>query len=281
MSINLNGNIAHKGSNLLEQWSRGFYFGDGLFESIRMFDGFVPFLHLHWARLETGMRMLGFDVPENWSFDFFEKEIIKIARVNARVKITVWRSPGGLFFPTDNSPNFMVTSTPLTSNNFNWYGDGLHLALCTSVQLPIDTLSGLKTLGGTRYVLAAIEARAKGVDDVILLNAHGHVCETSSGSLFWIKDDIVYMPSPKDGQVLGTFQNVVVHLLQSEGIQMVSKSTTFAELMAADEVFLTNAIHGIRPVRFLEGTEFRSTKTITFFNLTVALINAVLFKKMR
>jgi branched-chain amino acid aminotransferase len=279
MSNNLNGNISRSTSDSFDQFSRGFFYGDGLFESIRVFDGIVPFIHLHWERLEKGMRLLGFNIPSDWSGDFFRNEILKITSGNARVKISVWRSPGGLYHPTDQTPNFLITANPLDSNCFKWLDDGLNIGQCTSVKLPIDTLSGLKVLGGTRYVMAAIEAHAKGFDDVMLSNTDGHVCETSSNNIFWIKKGVLYVPLPKDGHVLGIFQNHFTAILQAEGIEMVAKSTTFAALQEADEVFLTNAIHGIQWVRLLEGTVLKCEKTIMFFNLTVSHLNRILLQK--
>jgi branched-subunit amino acid aminotransferase/4-amino-4-deoxychorismate lyase len=121
MSNNLNGNISRSTSDSFDQFSRGFFYGDGLFESIRVFDGIVPFIHLHWERLEKGMRLLGFNIPSDWSGDFFRNEILKITSGNARVKISVWRSPGGLYHPTDQTRIFSsqpTRSIPIASNGW-------------------------------------------------------------------------------------------------------------------------------------------------------------------
>lgn len=249
--------------------SRAIFYGDGLFETIRVFRGKIPFMPLHWERLANGLSILGFEIPPEWSAIFFEKEILRVAQANARVRISVWRAPGGFYAPTDNTPNFLITATPMESDVFNWQETGLTIRLSERVRLPIDALSGLKTLGGVRYVAAAMEARAKGVDDVIVLNERGQICETSNSNIFWIKGETVYAPSPTDGQVSGTFQKILSGVLRSEGIQMVEKPTTFAELLEAEEVFLTNAIQGIRWVRLLEGKDMDCHKTKYFNELTV------------
>ncbi|MBL7825959.1 MAG: aminotransferase class IV [Saprospiraceae bacterium] len=268
-SMNFNGELYDSHPAFPEISSRAMLYGDGLFESIRMFEGKLPFLHLHWERLLTGMNMLGFQTPAHWNLAFFEQEIKKTTIGNARIRFVVWRSPGGLYFPQDNQPNFLITATPLESNVFSWHENGLIIRLSERVRLPLDSFSGLKTLGATRYVVAAQEARAKGSDDVIVLNALGNVSEASGSNLLWIKNRSVFAPSATDGQVTGTFQKILYEVLRREGLSIVEKPSTFAELMDADEVMLTNAISGIRWVRILEGKEFTCENIYHFNKLTV------------
>jgi len=279
LSMNLNSTLLDTMPAHFEQLSRGFLYGDGLFETIRVFRGRVPFMHLHWARLEAGLKVLGFEVPAFWSADFFVQEILRTVRGNARVRISVWRAPGGLFFPTDNRPNFLITATALESDVFVWQETGLAVRHCLGVQLAIDALSGLKTLGGTRYVAAAMEARSAGVDDVVISNALGHVSEASSSNIFWIKGDTVFSPERTAGQVSGTFQQLLSAVLQQQGTVIVEKACTFADLLEADELFLTNAIQGIRWVQFLEGKELTCEKSIYFNKLTVKYLEAILNQK--
>jgi branched-chain amino acid aminotransferase len=121
-----------------------------------------------------------------------------------------------------------------------------------------------------------MEARAMGVDDVIVLNQRGQIGEASSSNVLWIKGETLYAPSPSDGQVTGTFQKILFDILRTEGITVVEKPSTFAELLAADEVFLTNAIQGIRWVQFLEGVEFNCSKSAYFNNLVVKHLERIL-----
>ncbi len=274
--MNLNSNLRETLPEPLELASRGFFYGDGLFETIRVFRGRVPFMHLHWARLETGLKVLGFEVPAFWSAVFFEAEILRTVERNARVRLIVWRSPGGFWGPTDNSPNFLITAAALESDVFVWQEAGLHVRQCAGVQLPLDALSGLKTLGGTRYVAAALEARRLGADEVIITNARGHVCEAGSSNLFWIKGGTVFSPPQSSGQVSGTFQRILSRVLEHEGISIEEKACTFADLFEAEEVFLTNAIQGIRWVRFLEGKELTCENSIYFNKLTVKYLESIL-----
>ena len=91
------------------------------------------------------------------------------------------------------------------------------MCLCETVRLPVDSLSGIKMLNGARYVAAAREARAKGVDDAIVLNTHGRVCEATGSNVIWLEGDIVFVPPSFDGQINGTLQKLLCSLLRAEG----------------------------------------------------------------
>jgi branched-chain amino acid aminotransferase len=265
MSINLNGTVYPALPEEVSNVTRAMFYGDGLFETIRVFKGRLPFLGLHWDRLQNGLKTLGFEVPAHWSSEFFGRQILQTTQGNARVRLTVWRTSGGFFLPSDNSPQFLITSSTLDKDWADLPDKGLSLQLCDKVQLPTDQLAGLKILGGTRYVAAANEARSKNADDVVILNSRGMVCETSNSNILWVSKGIVFAPSPTDGQVTGTYQKILFEQLRGAGIPIVEKSADFTTLLSADELFITNAIQGIRWVQFLEGTEY-TCKYISYFN---------------
>ncbi len=277
--VNLNGQLLPILPESFALLQRAAFYGDGLFETLRAFEGQVPFWPLHWERFSNGLKVLGFEVPSHWTSDYFEKEILKTLPQHARIRLTVWRSPGGLYFPTDNTPQFLVTTEPLQSGVFEALGSGLEVCLCETVRLPVDSLSGIKILGGARYVAAAREARAKGVDDVIVLNAHGHVCEATGSNVIWLEGDIVFVPSSFDGQINGTLQKLLCTLLRADGWEVREKHASVDDLLGADEVLLTNAIRGIRWVRKFEGAEYSSERAQQFNYLLVRHLEAKLAEK--
>jgi len=254
--INLNGQQLPVLSDSFALLQRATFYGDGLFETVRAFEGQIPFWPLHWERFLNGLNVLAFQIPPHWTADFFEQEIKKTKPGNARIRLTVWRSPGGFYFPTDNTPQFLVTTEPLQSGVFEWLEPGLEVCLCETVRLPVDSLSGIKTLNGARYVAAAIEARAKGLDDAILMNAHGRVCEATGSNVIWLEGDIVFVPPSFDGQIKGTLEKLLCSLLQAEGWEVREKPALVEDILRADELFLTNAIKGISWVRKFEGAEY-------------------------
>lgn len=265
--INLNGQLLSALPESFALLQRAAFYGDGLFETVRAFEGQVPFWPLHWERFSNGLKVLGFEVPSQWTADYFEKTIIKLSPGNARVRLTVWRSPGGLYLPTDNTPQFLVTAEPLQSGSFEWLGAGLELCLCETVRLPVDSLSGIKSLNGARYVAAAREARAKGADDAIVLNTHGRVCEATGSNVIWLVGDIVFVPPHFDGQIKGTLSELLCTLLRKDGWEVREKPALVDDILGADELLLTNSIRGIRWVHKFEGKVFGHEKGLHFFHL--------------
>lgn len=275
--FNLNTQLVNELPDGLALVQRGLFYGDALFETIRVFEGKIPLMMAHWARLSNGLQTMRYAIPAHWSAAFFEKEILKTAPPNARVRLTVWRSPGGLYLPKNDAPQFLITVAALESGMFEWDSPGIRIGLCESVRLSVDRFSGLKTLNTARYVAAAQEAQEKGWDDVVVLNAYDRVCEATGSNVFWFENETLCTPPLADGCVTGVLRELLLSLTLAAGYAVQEKPATFAHLLAADEVFLTNAVRGVRWVREIEGVAFDCSKTKKIYDLTVEH----LFEKMK
>ena len=89
-----------------------------------------------------------------------------------------------------------------------------------------------------------------------------NIAEASSSNLFFVKDGIVHTPSKKQACVLGVMRGKVLDILTENGIPCKVGKVKRAELLKANEVFLTNAIQGIRWVKRIEDEEFQKGKII-------------------
>lgn len=270
--FNLNARLVNELPEGLALVQRGLFYADALFESIRVLGGRIPLLRPHWERLLRGMRLMHYQIPPHWSAEYFEKEILKSVSVNARVRLTVWRSPGGLYLPENDAPQFLITSQAMESDVFSWHDEGIRTGLCESVRLPVDSLSGVKTLNAARYVAAAREAQERGWGEGILLNASGRICEATSSNVFWFENGRLYTPPLSDGCVTGVLRDLLLALTKAAGSPICEKTAVFDDILAADEVFLTNAVRGIRWVRYCEGKVFGNAETRKLHELMVAHI---------
>lgn len=270
--FNLNARLVNELPEGLALVQRGLFYADALFESIRVLGGRIPLLRPHWERLLRGMRLMHYQIPPHWSAEYFEKEILKSVSVNARVRLTVWRSSGGLYLPENDAPQFLITSQAMESDVFSWHDEGIRTGLCESVRLPVDSLSGVKTLNAARYVAAAREAQERGWDEGILLNASGRICEATSSNVFWFENGRLYTPPLSDGCVTGVLRDLLLALTKAAGSPICEKTAVFDDILAADEVFLTNAVRGIRWVRYCEGKVFGNAETRKLHELMVAHI---------
>lgn len=255
--INLNGQILPVLPEHLLDIQRAAFYGDGVFETIRAFNGVMPFWELHWERLLRGLQALEMQLPETWTSSFLAGEIQLAGVKNSRIRLMVWRSPGGLFMPESRQLNYLITAQPLDTPIFEWKAEGVSAVYCHSVRLPMDELSGIKMLGGSRYVKAAMESRKSGAEEGLLFNTEHRICEAVSSNICWIKNGRLYYPPLGEGQVSGTTQEHLMALALKSGWPVISKPCLKEDLQGADEIILTNAIHGIRWVRSLEGKSYQ------------------------
>jgi branched-chain amino acid aminotransferase len=280
MQLNINGIIQNWPITEEFETIRGLYYGDALFETIRVFDDCIPFLDKHLARLFKGMEAVRFIKPNNWNKEFFEKEILKIAPSNARVRLTVWRKQGGKFLPENNNVHFIIESSELTQSKFSHENNFVTIKKSQRVILVCDAFSNFKTLNAPRYVAAAIEAKELNLDDVIIPNMYGRVGECSSSNIFMVKKNKIITPLLSEGCVDGVLRQIILEIGKKSGFEVIEKSVTFAALKKADEVFLTNSIRGIVSVKAFDEAVFTKNETIfELINLLNNEINAFTFLK--
>jgi branched-chain amino acid aminotransferase len=232
-------------NKMKEITERALYYGDSLFETIRIFNSRIPFLNKHLERLFAGMDAIRFIKPKHWNFNFFEEEILKISPSNARVRLTVWRKSGGKFLPENNEVHIQIDVFELTHSEFSHQNNFIKIEKSQRVMLVCDHFSNLKTLNAPRYVAAAIEAKERNLDDVILPNMYGRVGECSSSNIFMVKKNKLITPSLSEGCVAGTMRETVIELAMKSSFVVIEKPITFAALKTADEIFMTNSIRGI------------------------------------
>ena len=246
MKVNFNGDLLEQLPEHLQQVQRALYYGDALFESIRVCGGVMPLFDWHWERLLSGMQLMGFEIPSWWTMDFVKREIKKITGLNARVRLTLWRAPGGLYLPENNEFRFLISAAAMETEDYEWNSIGLKTGLCGDVRLPVDNYSKVKTLNAGRYVMAARTAASNGWDEGVLLNAYERVSETTRSNLFWIKDGSVFTPPENDGCLTGIARRLLLSLTLPDGSKVQEKSAFPEDLLQAAELFLSNAIRGIQ-----------------------------------
>ena len=254
--INLNGEIFSSKKKIFDANNRAFLYGDALFETIRMFDGELPFLDLHLQRLRKGLSFFKYKIPKNFNSIFFRKEIKRIAKGNARIRLTVFRSSGGLYTPQDINPQFLITTSPLNNSKFHLNKKGLEIGLFNDFQLPCSLVSNLKTTNSLPYIMAGIFKKEQNLSDCILLNEKGRIAEASSSNIFLFKNDEIITPSQSEGCISGTLRQTLLDIAKVEKLKVHEIPVTLSALQQAEEVWLTNAIQGIRWVKTFDNQYF-------------------------
>jgi branched-chain amino acid aminotransferase len=143
----------------------------------------------------------------------------------------------------------------------------LEVDLYTAIRKENNILANFKTKNGLVYVMGAIEAKEKGLDDMLITNAKGGVLEATSSNLFVISNGVLYTPGLEEGCLGGTMRMTIINLAIENNIKVYESSITPQNLLIADEVFLTNAINGIVWVGGYRTKRYMNTVSLNFVNL--------------
>ena len=121
----------------------------------------------------------------------------------------------------------------------------------------LDPTSGLKSTGYAACVLGLEEARRRGADEGLWLNERGHVIEACTGNVFVARGRAVVTPSLRDGARNGVTRGRAIVALRELGLSVRESKVRLATLRAADEIFLTSSLRGVRPVVKIDGRDVR------------------------
>ncbi|HRN79434.1 MAG TPA: aminotransferase class IV [Ferruginibacter sp.] len=243
-SILWNGQILNSDTPLVLPDSLTVRYGIGVFETIRCHHGELLFFQDHIERLSAALNTLTIPVLNTLCEKKLSEQIMHLlqheALNNARVRLSVLSNG-------HTPPHCLITCSPLPEP----FVKPLSIDFSAHYGVWASPVSGFKNINYLHYLLAADEAIQKGIDDVVLLNQHGRVCETSISNIFCRTGNTILTPALTEGCIAGIFRKQVLNTLQhlSYDVQEVPLSTH--ALLESDEIFLTNVIRGIRPVEFI------------------------------
>jgi branched-subunit amino acid aminotransferase/4-amino-4-deoxychorismate lyase len=248
--VNNNGTLLPADAPTISPGNRAHLYGDGVFESIRIINGRPLNLENHILRLLAGARAIHMRPSASYTTPFFEAKIIELCAQSGineggRCRLSLDRISGGAYLPEANEAIYYIEVLPYEVNHFELNARGLELDIYQEIKLHKNPLSNFKTKMGLPYVMAALYAKSKDLDDVFLTDYRGQILETSSCNFFIISNAVLYTPSLEEGCLAGTMRMQVINLALANGIKVYESPILPQHLLAADEIFLTNAIRGI------------------------------------
>ncbi len=236
---------------------RGIAYGDGLFETMAALDGRIRLLDLHLDRLTEGCRVLHLPPPDRREI---EQEIADHCPAAGRfiVKLIVTRGPGtrGYAPPAVSSPTRILSIAEWAAYPESHYARGIRVRVCLTRLAANPTLAGIKHLNRLENVLAALELRDTDSHQGLLLDATERVVGGTSSNVFAVRDGALLTPSIARAGIRGVMRRVVLAAAAELGIASSESDVTLADLTAAQELFVTNALIGIWPIAALDGRTF-------------------------
>lgn len=258
--IDYNGKIFTSEENIFKSSNRGFRFGDAIFETIFVDTDSIRLYDYHWDRLKSGCEELEFLIPEAWNQKYFQDKIAYLLKINAlssaRVRLTVFRGDSS-FGEADLPAEYLIEIFPLENYNTR----GVNLGLYTAIRKSPGILSNYKTANYLLNVLAKLYASKNEFDDCLYLNDDGRICESSISNVFWIEKGKIYTPPLTEGPVAGVMRRHLIKELEYSENPVIEKELHVEKLYDAEEIFLTNAIRGIIPVKSFSGKIYKTAVT--------------------
>lgn len=264
MWVYLNDRIVQAEQARISVFDRGFLYGDGVFETVRIHDGRPVWLDRHLARLADSCRQIGLSLPDKPWPAIFQKVIDKNRVDRAAIRLTLSR---GTLFPSPlmgesrgeggGTPTVVLFHRPLPQVTPSQRRKGIKLTLTTICRLsPRSHPTQAKTLNYLNSLLAKQEAAERGAFDGLMVTTDGYVAECSMSNVFFIKGRTLYTPSLACGVLPGITRGVVLDMAPSLDLQIREGRYRPAFLYKADECFLTGSGVGILPVQAIDGHVF-------------------------
>jgi 4-amino-4-deoxychorismate lyase len=226
---------------------RGLQYGDGLFETMAAVDGRVRRFDRHLERLAEGCRRLALPMPD---FNVIADECARaLEGLGAgSVKLMLTRGPGPRSYRPPTEPavtRIVVSSAPRPRNDPR---AGIVVRLCDTPLGLNPLLAGIKHLNRLEQVMACAEWDDPAIAEGLMSSVDGRIVSATAANVFLVIGGRLVTPDIRDCGVAGVMRGLVLVAARDVSIPVEVRDMDVADLEDAEEIFLTNAITGVRPV---------------------------------
>lgn len=250
----VNGKVA----SVLDISDRGLQYGDGVFETIAVNQQRPEFLNRHLQRLEYGCEKLGLESPDQSKL-VEEISLLCSQQQSAVLKIQISSgySARGYARPKGITPNRIITCQTFPKHVQALCYHGIRLRLCRHKLSVNPSLAGIKHLNRLDQVIARNEWDCNTIHEGLMLDTDGYVIEGTMSNLFLVSNGRLITALLDRAGIAGVMRAVVLEQAQASDIDIVIKRVTLQELQFADEIFMTNSVIGVWPVRQFETMRYQ------------------------
>jgi len=253
MLVYVNGKFIPKEEALISVFDHGYLYGDGIYETLRAYNGRIFLLSKHLTRLKQSADAVALSLPlPIEKIGDALREALTVNKLHeAYLRIQISRGPGdiGLDPALCPAPTMVIITKPFKDYPSELYDKGVPVALVrTRRNHPLALDPAIKSTNFLNNILAKIESIKAGAYEGILLNWEGYVAEGTISNIFLVKKGIVTTPSLETGILEGVTRDLVMHLARKARIPVREALIKPKDLADADECFLTNTTVEVLPV---------------------------------
>ena len=259
MFININGKFYTEKNAKVSVLDRGFLYGDGVFETMRVYNGRIFALNEHLMRLRHSASTILLIIQrtdkeiKNELLRAIEKNRLK----NAILRISFSRGMGDRKISVYGckKPFMVIIAFKFLPYPGSFYTNGVDVIISKKIiQYSGSFQSGIKSSNYLPNILAKSEAFESGAFESILLNEKGYVTEGTVSNFFIVINGVLITAPLNAGILPGITRDIVLKLAKMSGIKVEEKKFKPDLVYKADEAFLTNTSVEILPVKEINGT---------------------------
>jgi branched-chain amino acid aminotransferase len=259
MLVYVDGRFFPREQAVVSVFDHGFLYGDGVYETMRAYDGRIHLLEKHMLRLRRSARAISLRLPLSRArlADALSETLNVNKLLNAYVRIQISRGPGepGLDPALCPAPTMVIIAKPFNDYPREMYEQGVRVALVdTRRNHPLALPPAVKSTNFLNNVLAKIEAKKRKAFEGVMLSWQGYVAEGTVSNIFLVRKGVLLTPAAETGILEGVTRGEVLRLAARLKIRVKETLIKPAALLSADECFLTNTTMEIMPVTRLGTT---------------------------
>lgn len=261
MQVYLNNKIVPKSEATVSVYDHGFLYGDGVYETMRAYDGVVFMIDEHISRLRRSAEMIRLLLPKD--SDGIKKAIYETLIANNRkdayIRLTVSRGYGPIGLDPDlcRDATFVVIAEEMKGYPASMYKNGINIIIAGTRRNLREAINPrIKSLNFLNNILAKIEAKDAGAYEAIMLNSKGYIAEGTISNIFFAKEGVVCTPSTGCGILDGITRKIILDLAVREGFRVREGRFSSSDLFSASECFITNTTLEVMPVAKVDNVEF-------------------------
>ncbi|MTI64992.1 MAG: 4-amino-4-deoxychorismate lyase [Firmicutes bacterium] len=267
MYILINDKLIKKKEARLTPLSKGFMYGYGAFETLKVIKGRICFLKDHIKRLKDACNKL--NIAFEYDLKTLKKKCYRLLKANNKdycgIKIVVTKN--------DTDSDLIITTRDINYKSID-YKKGFKICFSKHKRNPESRLVYLKCNNYLENILERQAALNKGYNEVIFMNVYDKICEGAISNIFFIKDKTIYTPSIDCGILPGITRKYIIDIIKKLNFNIKIGKFKKKDLLNAEEIFISNSLMDIMPISKLEDKNFKINKR----NITYTFLKE--YKKM-
>ncbi|NOY00957.1 MAG: 4-amino-4-deoxychorismate lyase [Verrucomicrobia bacterium] len=240
-----NGKVIRAGEAHISPFDHGILVGDGVFETLNVYDGEPFAASRHFCRLEKSAGKLGLKVPDESELLAVMREVLEaneLSKARIRVTITGGISPLGSDRGTAEH-TMLVAASPIPE-----YAETGKVITVPFTRNENSALVGVKSTSYGENVVALALAKKQGAVEAIFANNAGMLCEGTGCNIFVVLDGKLLTPTLASGCLAGVTRSVVLDVCEELGIEVREKDMPLNDLKKADEAFLSSSLREVQGI---------------------------------